>query len=271
MRNRRDGSSMPEFLEHPVKTEDDWERLKAQRLRLGDRGRFDRQDWGALRKRLAKTGEAVQVGVFPYGVFGTPRDLLGAEELLVAFYDRPALVRDMMAQLTSLWISIFETVASEVQIDHIHIWEDMAGRHGSLISPEMVEAFMMPCYRRIARFGREAGVRIISVDTDGDCAQLVAPMMAGGMNMMFPFEAQAGNDILEYRRRHPSLGIMCGLDKRALAGTRRQIDREIDRCRRMIALGRYVPGFDHLIPPDVPWDHFAYAMRELKRACGVQS
>jgi uroporphyrinogen decarboxylase len=78
---------------------------------------------------------------------------------------------------------------------------------------------------------------------------------------------QAGNDVREYRRRYPTLGIMCGLDKRALAASGREIDREVARCREMIRLGRYVPGFDHLIPPDVPWDNYAYAMREIRRAC----
>ncbi|MEI8243246.1 MAG: hypothetical protein WCI17_08275 [bacterium] len=33
VRNRRDGGSMPEFLDYPVKSPADWERLKAERLR----------------------------------------------------------------------------------------------------------------------------------------------------------------------------------------------------------------------------------------------
>ena len=52
------------------------------------------------------------MGVFPYGVFGTPRD--------------------MMEHLTTLWISIWEWVAGEVPIAHIHIWEDMSGKQGRL-------------------------------------------------------------------------------------------------------------------------------------------
>jgi hypothetical protein len=63
----------------------------------------------------------VQVGVFPYGVFGTPRDLLGVAELLVSFCDRPALTHDMMDHLTSVWIAVWERVAAEVHIDHLHI------------------------------------------------------------------------------------------------------------------------------------------------------
>jgi hypothetical protein len=35
----------------------------------------------------------------------------------------------------------------------------------------------------------------------------------------------------------------------------------------MAGRGRYVPGFDHLIPPDVSWDHFRYAAGELRKVC----
>jgi len=267
LRNRRDGESMPEFLDYPVKTPADWERLKSERLRLDDADKRVTQNWDEFRARLARTGEAVQVGTFPWGVFGTVRDLMGVEELLVGFYNEPDMIRDMMQHLTSLWLGIYERVAREVQIDHFHIWEDMSGRQGSLIPPAMVEEFMMPCYDRIAAFARAHGVRVVSVDTDGDCHELVSIMMKHGVNMFFPFEVQAGNDIEAYRRQYPDLGIMCGLDKRALAGTRADVDREVEKAARMVRQGRYVPGFDHLIPPDATWDNVQYAARRLKDVC----
>jgi uroporphyrinogen decarboxylase len=265
MKNRLDRGSMPDFLDYPVKSPDDWERLKRERYQMRD----DRiqQDWEAFRDRIRTTGEAVQVGVFPWGVFGTVRDLLGAEEVLLAFYDYPDMVHDMMTTLTDLWIAIYERVAAQVQIDHIHIWEDMAGRQGSLISPAMVEEFMMPCYDKIVAFARAHGVRVISVDTDGDCAQLVPVFMKHGINMMFPFEVAAGNDILAYRRQYPTLGIIGGLDKRALAGTRADVDREIAKCAAMLKLGRYIPAFDHLIAPDATWDNFNYAAEQIRALC----
>jgi uroporphyrinogen-III decarboxylase len=266
MRDRRDGGSMPEWLDYPVKIDDDWERLKAERLRPTELGRVA-QDWDAFRTRLAQTGEAVQVGVFPYGVFGTPRDLLGVEELLVSFYTRPALIHDMMSHLTTVWIAVWEQVAAQVHIDHIHIWEDMSGKTGSLISPRMVREFMMPCYDRIVDFARANGVRIISVDTDGDCRQLIPVMMEHGVNMMFPFEVQAGNDVRVFRKLYPTLGMMGGLDKRALAGTKADIDIEVEKAATMVQAGRYIPNFDHLIPPDVPWDNFRYAAEQMRKVC----
>jgi uroporphyrinogen decarboxylase len=267
-RDRRDGHSMPEFLDYPVKDPASWEILRHERLDSRTQGRIA-EDWPAFRARLANTGEAVQVGAFPYGVFGTPRDLVGVELLLTAFYDTPALVADMMEHLTSLWLALWEREAAEVRIDHIHIWEDMSGRQGSLISPRMVRRFMMPCYDRIAAFASARGVRIVSVDTDGDCRLLAPIFMEHGVNMMFPFEVQAGNDVEAIRREHPTLGIVGGLDKRALAGSAADIDLEVARAARMIDKGRYIPTFDHLIPPDVPWSNFVYAADRLRSVCGA--
>ena len=264
MKQPRASGSMPEWIDHPVKSPADWEHLRG-RLQMAD-ARIQ-EDWPQFRARLKATGEAVQVGVFPWGVFGTVRDLLGNEPILYAFYDFPEMVRDMMTTLTDLWLGLYERVAAEVQIDHIHIWEDMSGRQGSLISPKMVEEFMMPCYDRIVAFARAHGVRVVSVDTDGDCAQLVPIFMRHGINMIFPFEVQAGNDIRDYRRQYPTLGIMHGLDKRALAGTLADVDREVEKAATMIQLGRYIPGFDHLIPPDAKWENFRYAADQIRTLC----
>lgn len=265
-RARKDAGSIPEYLEYPVKTPDDWLKLKEERLVIGDPARI-REDWDAFRAEAGSKGAAVQAGNYPWGVFGSVRDLMGVEELLIAFYTEPEMIKDIMSHLTSLWIALWEAVSAEVRIDHIHIWEDMAGRQGSLISPAMIEEFMMPCYDRVYDFARSKGVRVVSVDSDGDCTELVRVMTKHGVNVFFPFEVQAGSDIVKFREEYPELGIWCGLDKRVLAKDRAAIDAELKRAEKMVGMGRYVPAFDHLIPPDVPWENFAYACERLKNIC----
>ena len=143
----------------------------------------------------------------------------------------------------------------------------MSGKQGSLISPRMVEEFMMPHYDRLAAWARERGVRLMSVDTDGQCGELVPVMMQHGVNMFMPFEVQAGNDIREYREKYPTLGIIGGLDKRALARGRREIDAEVAKAAEVMRSGRYIPCFDHHIPPDVPWENFRYAAERIREVC----
>jgi len=267
MRNRRDGGSMPEWISHPIKTEDDWLRYKEERLRP----QLDKRTAGLeeFAEKAKDIDAGIAVGSFPWGVFGTARDLLGAEEILIGFYTMPDLILDIMETYTTLWLAIWDRIAQKVQIDHIHIWEDMAGKQGSLISMAMVEEFMMPQYDRIAAFAREHNVPIISVDSDGLVDELVPTMMKHGVNAYLPFEVQAGNDIEAYRDKYPTLGIEGGLDKNALAKTKKDIDRELAKAERVLAKGGYVPGADHLIPPNVPWENWKYYCEQLRRIIGV--
>jgi len=60
---------------------------------------------------------------------------------------------------------------------------------------------------------------------------------------------------------------MGGLDKRALAGTKADVDREADKAAAMGKLGRFVPMFDHLIPPHASWENFKYAAQVIREVC----
>ena len=124
---------------------------------------------------------------------------------------------------------------------------------------------VMPSYDRIAAFAKAHGVPVVSVDSDGMVDELVPLMMKHGVNSFMPFEVQAGCDIEVFREQYPMLGIMGGLDKRALAKDRKAMHHELDRAERMLVKGGWIPGFDHLIPPDVPWDNFNYFMQALRK------
>ncbi len=267
MRNRKDGNTLPDYVANPITSPGDWARYKAERLQPALSGRLERLD--DFVAKAAGADRPVQVGGFPYGMFGTPRDLLGVERLLLAFYDEPQMLRDIIATHADLWLELYSAVAERLDIDHIHIWEDMSGKQGSLISMPMVEEFMMPSYDRLAAFARDRRVPVISVDSDGYTDELFETMAAHGVNSFFPFEVQAGNDVVQFRREHPGVSVWGGLDKRSLALDRAAIHRELDRAQELFALGGYIVGFDHAIPPDVPWSGYRYFMNELKAIVGV--
>jgi hypothetical protein len=112
---------------------------------------------------------------------------------------------------------------------------------------------------------------MVSVDTDGDCRLLAPVFTRHGINCLWPFEVQAGCDIEVYRTQYPELTIWGGLDKRALAAGKAEIDAQVQLAARMADRGRYVPMWDHLIPPDVSWANWCYACAQLKKVCYGQS
>ncbi len=265
-RDYKHAESMAEFLKFPVQNRDDWERFKAEHLDPSHPGRLA-GDWLATAQDWMAKDLPIQLGGFPdCAVFGSVRWLLGDEECLLAFILEPELVRDIMNHMTEIYITVFnEVVKAGVRVDVIHIWEDMCGRQGPLISPNHWREFMGPYYRRIKEFAVDAGIPVVSVDTDGKPDDIVPPMMETGVNLLYPMEVAAGTDVNDYRERFPELAMMGGIDKRALAIDPAAIDAELDRIWPAVETGRYIPDLDHLIPDDVSWPNYTHYCEELRR------
>ena len=256
-------STIPNYLEYPVKDRDSWEKFKKERLDLKIPRRIP-ENIQELADSLNNGGSFVSLGSYPYGLFGTCRDFMGVENLLIAFIEDPGLVHDMMDHLTGLWLSVYDEAAKYIKFDMVHIWEDMSGKQGSLISPAMVREFMLPNYRRIADFCKDRGIEVLSVDTDGNVDELVPLFLSAGVNFIFPFEVAAGSDVIKFRKQYPDLGIMGGIDKRELAKTRKEIDAQIEIIDEMLNYGRYIPCADHHIHPEVSWENYCYYNMRLK-------
>ncbi|MBI2300805.1 MAG: hypothetical protein HYU66_17995 [Armatimonadetes bacterium] len=264
-RDRKHGESMPEFVKFPIGTRDDWEAYRRERLDPANPDRLA-GPWRECAAEWSARGIPVQLGNFPdLTVFGGVRWLLGDEECLLAFYDQPDLVHDIMDHLTTIFVTLIDAVASQVRVDVVHVWEDMCGKQGSLISPAHWREFVGPCYRRIKEALERNNIPILSVDTDGNPEAIVPPMIERGVNWLWPFEVAAGCDVNVYRRQYPELGMLGGIDKRALAVGPEAIDAELDRVWPAVEAGRYIPDLDHLVPDDVSWEnyrHYCEALRE---------
>jgi uroporphyrinogen decarboxylase len=259
---RVDGGSVPRYIAYPVSGPEDWKALRA-RLDPDDPGRLPR-GWPELVQRYNTGDRVVQLGAPPWGLFGTLREMMGVERFLMAFYDMPDLVHEMMDHLTDLWISMYWKVCRDVRVDCIHLWEDMAGRNGSLISPALVREYLLPRYRRLRRFADEHGIAFLSLDTDGDCRELLPLFLEAGINLVFPFEVAAGSDVAAYRRRYPHLAMMGGIDKREIAKGEAAIERELHRIEPVLRRPGYIAAPDHTIPPEVSLVDFRYFARRLK-------
>ncbi|MBP8128319.1 MAG: hypothetical protein KA184_01975 [Candidatus Hydrogenedentes bacterium] len=271
-RTFKNKESMPRFLDYPVKSRRDWEQYKEERLDPDHPDRLAPSpmgDWREIGKSLAACGIPLQLGYYPdTGLYGGVRWLMGEVDCLVAFCTDPELVQEIMEHLTTVYLTVFEKVLRELRVDVIHMWEDMCGRQGPLISPQHWDTFLGPHYRRLRAFADAHDIPVFSVDTDGNPDLIIPPMIDAGVNFLFPLEVAAGCDVNKMRAKYPRLGMMGGIDKRALALGPDAIDAELERVRPAVARGRYVPDLDHLVPDDVPWDNYRYFATALKRLTG---
>lgn len=260
----RDSEVLPLIISGPVRDRASWQAVK-ERLDPDTPGRLpEQQEWGEICREARESGEPVYTGDLPIGFFGGPRELLGFERQVTLFYDDPSLMHEILDTLCDLWIAIYTKVERDVHLNWFFIWEDMCYKKGPLISPALFREFLLPRYKRFTRALREAGCDHIMVDSDGDERPLTPLWLEGGVNITFPWETQFGLDITEVRRKYPTMGMIGGLDKFALAHGREAIDKQLEKVPFMLESGRYIPGLDHGVPPDVSWDNYRYFFEKLR-------
>lgn len=261
--------AMPQWLRYPLTSRREWHDY---------RRRLDPETPGRLPANLAQLaaespGRSLPLGMWVGGTYGFLRDWWGVEALSLLLYDDPGLVEEMIATLTHLSVTLFERVVQAgVQLDWVCFWEDMACKHGSLVSPAAYTRYCLPFYRAMVARIHSAGIPVVMLDSDGNIAELIPLWLDAGVPIMHPLECASGMDVATLRRQYGRrIGFFGGIDKRCLAGTREQIRAEVTpKLEACFADGGFIAACDHAIPPDVSFDNYRY-YRDLVMHIGSRS
>ena len=267
VKQRKDevNESIVQILEFPVRDKDTWEAFRDKMDPLFE----DR--YTKLEKTAKKHG-GVNNHDYPIiqTISGTYRilwHLMGDINLSYAFYDDPHLVHDIMKQWLDLNISAIDRIMQYIDINILQMHEDMAGKAGLMISPAIFREFMMPYYKELINHVRKyPSIFGIWEDSDGDVTELIPLLLECGVQGMFPFEVQAGMDVVKIREIYGDrLVIRGGIDKRELAKGKEAIDREVERVLpTFVKTGGYIISLDHAVPPDVSLENYMYFLEKVR-------
>jgi len=264
-KGRRDGF-MPEYVTHPVTDKYTWE--KDVKWRLDPKTPERTADF----KKNTEHAKTLQAGdtlicqriIGPYMYL---RSLLGPEGALYMFYDDPELIVDCMKSWLMLNDALLAVRQRDMALDELFFAEDICYNGGPLISPEMIRKFLFPYYNELITNAKERqkGHKLfIQIDTDGDCRPVIDLYKEIGINFMSPFEVASGCDVVEIRKKYPELLMSGGFDKRILATTKDEIDREIDRIMPfMKEHGGYIPTVDHAVPLEVSFENYLHFRKRM--------
>ncbi|MEN8158334.1 MAG: uroporphyrinogen decarboxylase family protein [Bacteroidota bacterium] len=259
----KDEATIPTALEWPIKDRASWEKLKEERLNLKNiKDRFP-ANWDELVKEYRNRDYPLAVGGYPQGFFGTLAHLIGYENLFNWYCLEPDLVHDILDTFTNIWLAVYEEVLSQVEIDHWQIFEDISFGKGCMISMEMVREFLNPYIKRIGDFLKEKGVKVILLDTDGDCNELIPVLLEAGVTGMYPFETHCGMDVMKVRKQYPKLQMLGGISKTNIQLGPQKIDEMLEPVEYVLKTGGYIPFGDHFIPPEVDFENFSYYRNRL--------
>ena len=242
-------------MDFPVKTMDDWLRVKPFYTFAPDRINWD--DVAAARRARE---EGALIRAYMPGAFDMPRDLMGEEVACLSYYEQPELMADILATLLDTTRRVLEPICEHLTIDQLSVHEDFAGKSGPLVGPVQIAEHFRPYYRAIWEPLAAHGARIFQMDTDGNINAVIPALLDCGVTCIYPMEPAAGMDMVEVRRTYGrKLAMLGGIDKHVLRLDHAAIRRELEyKLTPLMREGGCVFGLDHQIPNSTPLANYRY-------------
>ncbi|GAA0180265.1 hypothetical protein SH2C18_29890 [Clostridium sediminicola] len=259
-------ATIPLPMDYPVKDMDSW--LKIKHLYEFHE---DRINWDRVNAAIEAQKKGALVWVEMLGGFDLPRQLLGEENICFCYYDQPELIHDILETAGNTAFKVLDRISDKLVIDNLSVHEDMAGKSGPLIGPDLVLEFIKPYYRKIWDMLSSKGTRIFSQDSDGNMNNLIDAFLECGVNAIFPLEPAAGMDMVALRKKYGNkLAFKGGIDKHVLYKSKEEIRKELEyKMQPLMLEGGVVFGIDHRIPNGTPIENYRYYVNTARELLGL--
>lgn len=253
-------------LEYPVRNMDDWVNIKSQ-YEYNEK----RIDWDKVAAAKKSQKEGVLIIANIPGGFDLPRTLMGEEVLCFCYYDQPELMDDILDTVGNTAYRVLDRISDELIVDVLHVHEDMAGKNGPLIGPDLVIEYIKPYYKKFWEMLSSKGTKIFSQDSDGNMSPIVDAFLECGVTQMYPMEPAAGMDVVELRKKYGKrLALKGGIDKHVLRMNKQDIRDELEyKMQPLMKAGGMIFALDHRIPNGTPLENYKYYVELGREILGL--
>ena len=255
-------SNIPHYIDFTLKTPRDWEQHYQWRLQP-DLKRIP-ADLDALVARAEASGLPITFGTG--SLMGWIRDWMGVENLAYFMYDHRDVFAEMVMTIADLVCWSADQILPKIKVDMGFGWEDICGRCGPFVSPDIFRECVAPGYRKIRNKLEQYGVLLYGIDSDGDVAALLKPWLNAGVNVQFPIEVGVWKaDGMAYRKRYgKELRIIGHFDKMTIEKSHAAVTAEIQRLIPLMQDGGYMLMPDHLITPGVALADYRWYLDQIR-------
>ncbi len=209
------------------------------------------------------------IGLHLGSILGEIRSMTSVVGMSYLMYDED---EDLFADIIDTYAEMQYQCAKAIletgaKFDFAHYWEDICFKNGPLISPEKFDVLCAKHYKKRNDLCREYGIDIISLDCDGVTEKLLPTWVNNGVNTMFPIEIGVWGDQFEGARNKFGKNVLGvgGMDKTALRKDKDAVDRELERLKRLVAMGGFIPCPDHRLMPGTKFELVQYYAEEVKK------
>ncbi len=180
-------------LAGPVQTMDDLRRYQPPDLRAPGR-------YASVERVVSRYKGQLAIGVHLNDVISIPRNLMGFENLLMAFGEQPELICALVEMSVDANLEMAREIARR-GVDFVFTGDDYAANQSPLISPAMFREYLYPGLKRLFAGIRGLGLPIIK-HSDGNLMPLLDMILDAGIDCLDPIEPRAGMDLAALKKLH---------------------------------------------------------------------
>jgi uroporphyrinogen-III decarboxylase len=146
-----------------------------------------------LRSYVARFSGKKLVSYFIPDMFDISKYLMGEDEFLIAFSQRPQLVKSLL-EMTTDWVIQVAQKAADIGADMIIDGADIAYKNGLWVRPELMEAYFIPCLKRVAEAVKKRRAYVF-YHSHGNLWKLLGSLATTGIDVIHPLAYEDGMDI----------------------------------------------------------------------------
>ncbi len=117
------------------------------------------------------------------GVFEMTHHLMGMEDALVAYYEEPEAMHELIDMIVEYELDYAKVATEKLHFDALFHHDDWGSATNSLMSPGIFKEFILPAYKKIYGFYKANGVELIVHHSDSFAANLVPFMIEMGVDI----------------------------------------------------------------------------------------
>lgn len=183
----------PNPVEYPVTNMSDFEKLIIPDPDADYR-------FAKIQKALDAVGDEIAVVARVKDVFSQPRDLMGFENFLMAFYLEPDLIEALMKMCVQYSTKIAKNLV-EIGVEAIVIGDDIANNTGLLMKPEMYIDQVYPYFKELVGNFKDLGLLVIK-HSDGDLRAVLPELVDSGIDCLDPIDPLGSMDMAYMKKTY---------------------------------------------------------------------
>ncbi len=117
------------------------------------------------------------------GLFEQCHHLMSIEEALMAFYEYPDEMHELIGFLTDWELELAKGICENLHPDMLFHHDDWGSERNSFLSPAMFEEFFLEPYKKIYGYYKAHGVEFVVHHSDSYCANLIPTMIEMGIDV----------------------------------------------------------------------------------------